>query len=101
MYIHIYIYPPTPADSRGSASEKRGQEMEQEARKQHLVTAIASNFEPNLATTNCQTDAPQDGVQKATGGTGSREAKVLEAWRLPFGASFLSVQQRNEGVRSW
>ena len=30
--------------------------MEQEARQQHLATAIAANFEPNPATTNCQTD---------------------------------------------
>ena len=26
VYMYIYIYPPTPADSMGSASEKRGQE---------------------------------------------------------------------------
>ena len=76
--VCIYIRRPPP-NSRGSVSEKRGQEREQEARKQHLATAIASNFEPNQATTNCQTDAPHDGVQKATGGTGSRGPK---AWSI-------------------
>ena len=47
--VSIQIYPPTPADSRGSASEKRAQEMaqkmdaenqspEQEASKQDAET---------------------------------------------------------------
>ena len=30
IYIYIMYYPPTPADSRGNASEKRVQEMTQE-----------------------------------------------------------------------
>ena len=34
MYIIWLKYPPTPTDSRGSESEKRGQAKEQEARKQ-------------------------------------------------------------------
>jgi len=34
QYVQNIYYPPTPADSRGIASEKRGQQMEQEARNQ-------------------------------------------------------------------